>query len=317
MKNCFFKCMAYVDNFLTPLFRPLTKIAIFIILFIIFFVSCVAIIDRSSFHQNVINAAIDEAKKKGNAIEFDSTNLSTVSVITNKDSVPDKTDNKDYTPKNVNYITSEQKSSSLEELKDSLLDILSKSDGLLNSNALTFCVTLIVALLASLLLFRIEKMDKLVERNRHLVENYKTLKEETKSYYIHASKFNTILKLVESAYNTTIQIETTATTLKFQSRENEKEKISTNIASQRSRLSLLCREIEDRLNKRESRVEILSVDENNILKMYLDDIIGALNRCLKIATEVDVKDLVQILEKDIQTVEIVKDAIDSIDKTKD
>lgn len=288
MNNNKFKLLCEFDRFLTKLYRPLTKIAIGIILITVFFVSCVQIIDRSEFHKLVKTAATEEVKKRcvNNTKDF--------SLCVN-DSNKEK--------KEYDHNVFPQQSTHSHD--DSLLDVLSKSDGLLNANGITYCVTLIVALLASLLLYRIETMEKLVEENN-------SLKEETKSYYTHAVRFDNILTRLESAYNMTILIGNITTTLLHTKTDNEGISISTNIGHLCTRLSLICSEIDDRLNKRESRLDYLSKDENNIIEMYLEDTIDELRRSLSFINRAGNKDLQSILNNNIHSIEYIKETIDAI-----
>ena len=303
------KLVSGLDKLLTVLYRPLTKLAIGTILLTIFYVSCVQVIDRSKFYGLVKTTAVEEAQKRINNSANDSITIvcnslkaenANDSSIINRRFIISYTNN-DYSPMQKN------------NPDESLLDVLSKSDGLINTNGLTYCVTLIVTLLASLLLYRIETMDKLVEENRALVYNSKEIQTETKSYYTHVINFDNILTRIESAYNMTMLIGNTATMLLHARTDDESTHISTNIAHLCTRLSLLCSEIDDRLNRRKSRVDFLSVDEKSILDMYLEDAHDALKRSLSLATRFRVIDLCTIIEGNINSVQDILEAIDEIE----
>ena len=145
---------------------PFTRITVILILLAIISGSCVQIIDRRAFHNYVIDEAkreVDYLVKKPTTYVTDSNGISESHVFT--DSVSSITI--------TNYNTNSAPNTKLHE--DSVLDIISKSDGLLSSNGLTFCITLIVGLLATLLLLRIEKIEQLIEENKGLLDKNKKL----------------------------------------------------------------------------------------------------------------------------------------------
>ena len=160
---------------------------------------------------------------------------------------------------------------------------------------------MIVSLFISLLLYRIEKMEKLLEEN-------KALKEETYSYYTHTAKFDNILTRIESAYNLTIIIGNITISL---SQNVTNQRILENIANLCSRLSLISGEIESRLNHRESTLDYLTDDERGILNTYLEDTLEELKR---VHQRIVNKQLIGIIENNILGVENIMDLVGGIEK---
>lgn len=264
-------------------------------------VSCVQIYDRNSFHNYIIQegrkevvslmnnpttCVVDSSKIKNECVSMDS--VCEVTITNN---------NYSYSHTNTNLH------------EDSVLDIISKSDGLLSSNGLTFCITLIVGLLAALLLFRIEKMEQLVEKNKDLLKENEELQGWTKSRY----KVFNILTRIESAYNFSITIGGMSLTLLHTADPSAKIDISTSIGALCSRFSNICSQIEFRLNKTETRIDVLTKDEKNIIDMYLEDTIDALQRCLSNVNNCSIPDLSRIIENIIYSIEDIKDIINSIE----
>ena len=303
--------MSEFDRLLTLLYRPLTKFAIGIILLTILFVSCVQIIDRSTFYKHIKDIAIEEAKNKIIKNAKDSTICVGDSNRIEARNTSVESDNK-ILISNINTYNSSQQSDCFRD--ESLLEIMEKSDGLLNANGLTFCVTLIVSLLASLLLYRIETVEKLVEENRGLVYKNEKLQENARSYYEHNIKFDNILTRIESAYNITILIGNVATALLSSITDDEKIRISTNIGHQCTRLSLLCGEINSRLSGKNIRLFFLTKDEKEILTMYLEDTIGELMRSLSYAKRIECLDLYGIIENNVHSVKDIKEMLDTIEQ---
>lgn len=310
MMDNFHRLLSEFDRLLTKLYRPLTKLAIGVILLSLFFVSCVQIIDRNKFYKHVKEIALKEAKNRSISNAKDSMVCVVDSNRIMELNDPTKSKNRIMTSNISTYIFSQQNDFHRGE---SLLDVLEKTDSLLNANGLTFCVTLIVSLLASLLLYRIETMEKLVEENRGLVDKNEKLQKKTKSYYDHTVKFDNILTRVESAYNITILIGNMATMLLPTKTEVENIIISTNIGHQCTRLSFLFGEINSRINKQEMRLFFLTKDEKDILNMYLEDTIGELKRSLSFAKRIKCSDLYGIIENNEQSVKDIKEAIDALE----
>lgn len=314
----------------------LTKLVFGIILLVIVVVSFHQIAFGSKFHNSVIEAAKEEARRQGVNEVCDSSTCALIdSSICAFDTVK-----KEYVSvksvvqelsSNNNALSSSQQTSTFRE--DSLLDILSKSDGLLSSNALTFCVTLIVTLLATLLLFRIDKMDQLVEQNKRLVDKnnklQKTIRDaikelkgtmnksnelqnEVQEHTISYSKFANILTRIVSTYNMTTIISNMTLTLIQAKTKKEKDEISKIIASLCSRLSLLCSDIKDRLNNPDTKLSYLTQDEKAIVKMYLEDILDDLKRSLVTVNNIKNSDLASIIGNNIYDVEEIEGIIDLI-----
>jgi hypothetical protein len=76
-------------------------------------------------------------------------------------------------------------------------ELKSARDSLINANTLTFLVTLIVGLLASLLVFRIDKIDHLVNENEKLKS---TIENTLNDFVSNSVKFDVLLTQIESIY---------------------------------------------------------------------------------------------------------------------
>lgn len=296
----YFWHVSELDRLLTIIYRPIAKIIIGIILVTLFFVSCVQIIDRRNFYGLVKATAIEEAKKRSANSTIDSVIFTSDSDKVGNENDSNITNRKIIISNTNNYSSSPQKNNH----DESLLDVLSKSDGLISSNGLTFCVTLIVSLLATLVVYKIETNEKNIKE---------TILKEVSYRYISASKYEHLLIRIESVYNMTMLIGNTATMLLHARTDAESTHISTNIAHLCTRLSLLCSEIDDRLNKHKSRVDYLSTDEKGLLDMYLEDAHDALKRSLSLATRFRVTDLCTIIEGNINSVQDILEAIDEIE----
>lgn len=297
---------------------PLTRITVFFILIAIITGSCVQIIDRKSFHNYVIN----QAKKEVDYLVNNPTDYVVDSNRINKENIC-----ADSVCVVTNLINNNSNSTSNVNLhEDSVLDIISKSDGLLSSNGLTYCVTLIVGLLASLLLFRIEKMDKLVAQNKRLVNRNTRLKKEITKLYINANdnfqklfksyhKVANILTRIESVFNMSVIVGNVTTSLKQTKSDKEKNDVSTNIAYLCFQLSNLSGEIATCLNSPETKLDYLTKNEKIIITRYLEATLYELKRNLDFVNDEGVKvpELSSILENIKHCVEDIKDTIDLIE----
>lgn len=283
--------------------RPLSlsKILVYLILIATICVSCVQIYDRYKFHELIKETAIKETKKGRDNVVNDNSTCIIVPI--------QNIEHSDTLDKNkLLSISDNIKSAPFDHRYNSfgvsLLDIISKSDGLMSANGLTFCVTLIISLLATLVVIKIETNEKVIRE---------TIEKEIASRYINTSKFNHLLARIESVYNLSIIIGNVAIILRQDGNNGENDTISTNIGNLCSRLSPICKEIDDRLTKRESRLDIISREEKGILNMYLEDTLGELKRCLSFAEHINSTDLCIIINNVIQDVENIKESIYAIE----
>lgn len=279
----------------------LSKILVYLILIATFCVSCVQIYDGYKFHEQIKETAINETKNRCyNAVKDTAFCVNTPA----KKNVYHDTSGKNKPFPITNQIISNLSYRCYDPDKVSLLDIMSKSDRLMSANGLTFCVTLIISLLATLVVIKIETNEKVIKE---------TIEKEISSRYINTSKFNHLLARIESVYNLSIIIGNVAILLRLNGNEGENDIISTNIGNLCSRLSPICKEIDDRLTKKESKLNLISKEEKGILNMYLEDTLGELERSVSLAEHINNTDLCAIIKKVIQSVEDIKEAIDAIE----
>lgn len=275
----------------------LSKVLVFLILIAIFCVSCVQLYDRYIFHKKIKEVA---KKETNNRYNYAANDTATCIIAPANNDSPDKNKpfpiskhivkNSSYGNYNPNGIT--------------LLDIMSKSDGLMSANGLTFCVTLIISLLATLVVIKIETNEKIIRE---------TIEKEIAFRYISTSKFNHLLARIESIYNLSVIIGIVAILLRQNGNVDEINIISTNIGNLCSRLSPICKEIDDRLTKRGSKLDLISQEEKSILNMYLEDTLGELKRSLSFAEHINSTDLCTIINNVTQNVENIKESINLIE----
>lgn len=209
------------------------------------------------------------------------------------------------------------------------LEYLEKSDSLLSSNSLTYLVTLIVALLAALLLFRAEadetskeKIHKLKREAQKLEKDLSNLKKtsedeirqlnitgmELTSYYNHVKSYNYFLTPVESIYFLSIMISNATSTLSPSKSDKENENIVNEVGgSLCSRLDLICDSIKD------SKIDYLTTDENNILKTYLDDGRSALKRSRGSVNSINYESLKTLINNNLNSVKNIIEMIDNVE----
>lgn len=272
--------------------RGATKIVICFILIAILCVCCIQIYDRYVFHRHIQDSVRIYAQTiHGEHIyQIPSCGAKDSMCINRANSLAPS----NYDCQNSHYAL------------ESLIDVYSKSDGLLSANGLTLIVSLIVSLLASLLLYRIEKMEKLVEKNRKL-------EEKTQSYYSRITKFNTLLSRVVSIYNLSIIIGNVSMALSPYKREEENKIISEEIGSLSSRLSRICSQIESRFNERKYKLNYITMEEKNMLDTYLDDATGELERSINVAYRMEFDHLENILKNKRILIEDIKDALKMVE----
>lgn len=174
---------------------------------------------------------------------------------------------------------------SLEDIKEFALECHS----LLDSNALTFLVTLIVALLAALLLNRIEKIENLVIKNQELVHRNEEIKQETTDFISRSVMYNIFLVYIESIYNLAIMIDNLTEIICLQTHVNFEK-----IGILCSRISISTNKLDEILDNKE--ITSMSEKEKQILFTYIDDTLGLLesakNRIVKKNKDTEKKSLI-------------------------
>lgn len=153
---------------------------------------------------------------------------------------------------------------------DEILKIYESSSGLLTANGLTYVVTLIIALLAALLLYRIQEVGALVRKNKRLEDNVKL-------YYEHAAAYNEILTRLESIYDLTI-IVSSLTVLGNNSDSTQKENLYAKIGSICSRMSIILDKVEDSEKDIFFRSKGFEKNEIEIMETYISDTQDELER---------------------------------------
>lgn len=298
--------------------------------------------DRCSFHNRVYEvASVDVVKEKLREIPIDSLRVYKVNTSQNSnhnrrcsaiDTAFESTNTKDSTFVTV-YISKSNKDSYSNDV--SLLELMKKSDVFLGSNSLTYLVTLIVALLASLLLYRVEgdeiKKESIRETKREAdalkkdVDNLNAeaeqLKDELKtsiqnncSTYEHFTRFNRLLTLNKSIYNLSIIIGNVVMSLSLSKNDDENDAIALEVGNLCSRLSLFCDQINDLLNDCEQRLDYLTRDEHYILSSYLDDMLSGLKKSMKCIKDLNNDTLLSIVNKNFLNIKDVKNVIDSLSR---
>lgn len=158
--------------------------------------------------------------------------------------------------------------------KQSLEDIkyfASECHTLLDSNSITFLVTLIIALLAALLLNRIEKIENLIVQNRKLVNRNEEIKQETTDFINRSIKYNILLVYTESIYNIAIMIDNLTEIMCLQNDPS-----FSMIGVLCSRFAISTDKLDEMLD--DKKITPLSQTEKHILFTYIDDTLGLLER---------------------------------------
>lgn len=236
---------------------------------------------------------------------------------------------------------------------NTILDALSKSDSLLSANGLTYLVTLIVALLASLLLTKIEAMEKAVSAYKDLKdkldEAMKQINESTKS-------LSEIKKQQEVINKFRTQISQSLDEIRKQQKEisnfegeigayykktTNYDHILNRIASAFN-MSIMISNVTTSLSEQNSNEEnrriateagvlcsrlshicdqiyikvltYLTTDEKDILDTYLDDTLNGLDYSLRRAKSIKIEPLSNRIEGNIGLVKEIKEMVDDIEE---
>ena len=147
---------------------------------------------------------------------------------------------------------------------DDINEIVSRCNSLLSAEAVTYLVTAIIALLVTLLLYRIDRMEDLVNENR-------LLKKEMNNFAFRSVTYNIFLTRVESIFNITTMIDNLSG---FQNAYSQ-----TEIGVLCSRIFNMCETLRDSLQLDE--LNGIHKKERQILLAYIDDIIELFERASK------------------------------------
>lgn len=169
----------------------------------------------------------------------------------------------------------------VEKYTSDIREFASECYFLLDSNAVTYMVTLIVALLAALLLNRIEKIESLVIRNEQLVtkneeliKQNKNIKNEVAKYISQSTICNMVIIRIESVYDISIMIDNITDMVNFQGSNN-----FLKVGELCSRIHITTDELFESINK--NKFMFLSETERQIMFTYIDDSLGLLERAGK------------------------------------
>jgi len=323
--------------------RLITQVIIVFIICAIFCVSCIQIYDRCKFHTHIKNAAteyVDSITQRQIAVLQDSSFYA-------KDSIEKPiivTFNKDerISLYNNNFNNSPKPEHFLHVRE--ILDILSKSDGILSANGITFLVTLIVALLVTLLIYKMDAEQRARENYENKIEKWREKFEDRiegkienkieekieelqngtiaklslkiNTVIIHSVRFDRILTSVASIYSLGIMIGNS--TMGLSSAKSKKtENVSKKIGGLCSRLSLTCDDLKTRLNDDKKKIEFLTKEEKEILDTYLTDTLGELERSQNYAERMKIEALSNIIANKIDIVEEIKDTLNRVEIQED
>lgn len=135
---------------------------------------------------------------------------------------------------------------------------------LMNTNTITFMVTLIVGLLASLLVHRIDKMESLVLEN-------KVLKSQTVDYISKTISFDVMLTRVESIYYLVNMMNNITDINISQNLSN-----FVQVGHLCNRIEPIRYRIQESLDRKELSFSKVTYERKEILNTYFDEIVGFL-----------------------------------------
>ena len=158
---------------------------------------------------------------------------------------------------------------------DEVNEFISKCNYLLSENTVTYLVTSIIALLVTLLLYRIDKMEDLANENR-------LLKKEMNNFAFRSVAYNIFLTNVESVFNITVMIDNLSG---FNNDYSESQ-----IGVLCSRIFNMCETLRDSLQSDE--LNGIHKKEKQILLAYIDDIVGLFNRASRNLLQASIKQIV-------------------------
>lgn len=227
---------------------------------------------RITYHQQVKEAAKTEAcqiGKKECVSHLDTlfSNQKTVSKVEQQEQCSESS-------VNTLYINNNHQCGHDCNHKESVLDVLEKSDGLLSANGLTYLVTLIVALLATLLLNQIDKVRDLLKENEKLVDKATKLFDKAEENLAQTVNYDFLFSLIKSNYDLAMMIENFTMT----SAPHNNQDVLRQIGMLRFRLNKNLSLINECQDNRNTRLESLTKEQHLMLANYLDDTIEALHR---------------------------------------
>jgi hypothetical protein len=146
----------------------------------------------------------------------------------------------------------------ISDIPKELHEIIIESKSLMDANTVTFLITLIVGLLASLLVLRIDKIDNLVNENKELKSKI--------DWNVNHVLFSIMLARIERVYYmANIANDTTYTISK------QRKKDFSRIGILCSRIAPIIYNIRDSLSRNELNFSIKHEEGKNIMYNYIDD----------------------------------------------
>ena len=170
---------------------------------------------------------------------------------------------------------------------------ISQCNFLLSENTVTYLVSSIIALLVTLLLYRIDRMENLVNENR-------LLKKEINNFAFRSVAYNIFLTNIESVFNITAMIDNLSGFENIYSQNQ--------IGVLCSRIFNMCETLRDSLQSDE--LNGIHKKERQILFAYIDDTIGLFKRASKNLQQAPIK---KVVDNRCKELEYIKEKIGMID----
>lgn len=237
-----------------PLSHKIVQSLVYLILVLIFLLFCSGMINSCSINNKITDV------------------LATCSDCINNRTMGET--KSPQSPESVSTSMLDIKRHMIEEMRE----FVSECHFLMDNSTITFLVTLIIALLATLLLNRIEKMENLVMHNWELVNKNEEIKCETSEFIIHSINYNIFLVHTESIYNISIMIDNLTDIICGQDKTNL------------SIVGVLCSRIAINVDKLDemidsNKIKSFARNEGDILFSYIDDTLGLLRRSISTIKE--------------------------------
>lgn len=301
------------------------KIITFFVLLLIVVMTSVVICDRYNFHKNIIRTAnycieliINEQSKKVTDHNPKCNADSNLCISKEFQQFDNSLD--------LKYNHNKQIIDKYDYNKE-LLEVLEKSDGLLSANGLTFLATLIVALLATLLFYRLDAMEKLASdtttMNKEIKDKHDIIDKAIKgigvfnnkinTYYNHTVKYDYLQIRIESIYNLSIIIGNVVMALSPDNLKEKNESILEQVGVLCHRLTKMCRQIEIQLHDPKNRLGFVTQEEKNILYTYIEDSLGELEGNKTTAKQINNTKLNNLIQNQIDRVNNIKEILNDVE----
>ncbi|MBO7111140.1 MAG: hypothetical protein J6W18_04245 [Bacteroidaceae bacterium] len=302
-------------------YKLITTVGLFLIVVMTFFV----VRDRYNFHKNVIKTAnycieliFDEQLQK---VTENNPECNADSIFCIKKGFQQIENSLDLKYNHNNPIKDKY------DYNKELLEVLEKSDGLLSANGLTFLTTMIVALLAALLLYRLDDMEKLSAETKIMKNEIKDKHDKIdktvkglgdfnikiNSYYNHTVKYDYLQIRIESIYNLSIIMGNVVMALSPDNTSEFNESTLRQVGILCHRLSKMCRQIELQLHDPTNRLDFVTQEEKNILDTYIEDSLGELEGNRAIAKKINNPGLNNMMQNQINRVNDIREILNDVE----